>query len=54
MLSSTEWERCGHKESDAWTIQLINDNLEKQLLNENIVIYDKKDVLYQSYFIQFQ
>ena len=32
---------------DAWTIQLVNNNLEKQVLNDNMVPYDKKDVFYQ-------
>ena len=54
MLSPTEWKSWGHEKGDTWIIQLINDNLEKQLLNENIVIYDKKDMFYQYYFIQFQ
>ena len=44
MLSPIEWENGDHKKGDTWTIQLIKDNSEKKLLNENMVLYDKKDV----------
>ena len=42
MLSATEWGNCDHEKGDTWTMQLIKDNLEKQLLNDNIVPYDKR------------
>ena len=44
MLSPSEWENCDNEKGNPWTIQLIKDNLEKQLLDENMVPYDKKDV----------
>ena len=27
MLSPTEWENCDYEKGDAWTIQLIKENL---------------------------
>ena len=38
---------CDHEKGDVWTIQLIKDNLEKQLLNEIMVSYDKKGYVYK-------
>ena len=29
MLFPTEWENCDNERGNAWTIQLIEDNLEK-------------------------
>ena len=54
MLSPTERENCDHEKDDAWTIQLIKDHLEKQLINNNMVPYDKKDIFYHCYLIPFQ
>ena len=36
MLSPLEWETCGHKKGDSWTVQLMHDNL-KKLLNVDMV-----------------
>ena len=44
MLSPIELEICGHK-GDSRTVKLIQDNLEKQLLNANIVPNEKRCTL---------
>ena len=54
MLSPSEWENCDHEKGDKWSIQLIKDNLKKQFSNLDMTPYDKKDVLYQCYLIQYQ
>ena len=54
ILSAVEWEIFDHEQGDAWGIQLIKDNLEKHLLNNNMIPYHQKDVFYQCYLIQFQ
>ena len=42
ILSAVEWENFDHEHGDAWAIQLIKDNLEKHLLNNNMIPYDQK------------
>ena len=54
MLSPLEWENCDHEKGDKLTIQLIKDNLKKQLTHLDMIPYEKKDVFYQCYLIQFQ
>ena len=42
MLSPSEWENCDHEKGDKWTVQLIKDNLERQLINPDMTPYEKK------------
>ena len=42
MLSPLEWENCDHEIGDKWTIQLIRDNLKKQLTHLDMIPYEKK------------
>ena len=42
MLSAIAWGNCDHEEGSAWTIQLIKDHLEKQLINNNMIPYEKR------------
>ena len=41
MLSPLEQENCDHEKGDKWTIQLIKDNLKKQLIHLDMMPYDK-------------
>ena len=38
---------------DLWTVKSIQDNLEKQLLNADMIPNEKNDVIYQCYLTQF-
>ena len=42
MLSPSEWGNCDHEKGDKWTIQLIKDNLKKQLIHLDMIPYEKK------------
>ena len=54
MLSPSEWENCDHEKGDKLTIQLIKDNLKKQLTHLDMIPYEKKNVFCQCYLIQIQ
>ena len=43
---SKQWVTCDHKIGDSWTINLIQDNLQKQLLNADMVPSEEKDTFY--------
>ena len=53
MFSPLEWENCDHEKGDKLTIQLIKDNLKKELTHLDMIPYEKKDVFYQCYLLQF-
>ena len=48
MLSLSEWENCDHEKGDQWTIQLIKDNLQKQLIHLDIISYEKKRMCFMN------
>ena len=41
-LYPSECANCDHEKGDKWTIQLIKDNLKKQLTHLDMVPYEKK------------